>query len=121
MTLIFTYGTLMKGCSNHRLLEHSSFVGKAISEPVFTMLHLGGFPGIIRSGETAITGEVYEVDTATLKRLDRLEGHPSFYERQSLTATLEDGPIVDVEGYVLPDDWLGRAGTIVANGIWRER
>ena len=121
MTNVFVYGTLMHGHGNHRLLEHSRFVGKAVSEPVFTMLHMGGCPGIIRSGKTAIHGEVYEVNEATLRRLDQLEGHPSFYERQPLSVTTEDGQILTVMGYVLPDGWLGRASNVVESGMWRER
>lgn len=32
--------------------------------------------------ETEIHGELYEVDDATLSRLDSLEGHPNWYERK---------------------------------------
>jgi len=45
------------------------------------MFSLGSFPGVVRGGETAIEGEVYEVDAATLAGLDQLEGHPHFYRR----------------------------------------
>ena len=116
MHLVAVYGTLQKGFGNHKFLAQSRFVGKALTEPNFTLLHLGGFPGIVRSGHTAVSCEVYEVDDATLARLDRLEGHPTFYERQPLTVTM-DGTEISVEGYVLPTSWLdGRK--IIPTGMW---
>jgi len=38
-----------------------------------------------------VTGEVYSVDDATLKRLDQLEGHPDAYRREQAEVVLEDG------------------------------
>lgn len=120
MHLVFVYGTLKKGYGNHRLLAQSMFVGKAITEPNFTMLHLGGFPGIVQSGDTAIHGEVYRVSNATLTQLDRLEGHPTFYERKPLMVTGMDGSPMDVQGYVLPLTWLdGR--NVIPTGVWGSR
>lgn len=120
MHKIFVYGTLKRGHGNHRLLANARFIGTGISEPVFTMLHLGGFPGIVRSGETAIHGELYEVDEGTLHRLDRLEGHPSFYERQPMKVVLE-GTEVAAEGYVLPLGYLSRGAKQLPDGVWGER
>ncbi len=68
------------------------------------MVSLGAYPGIIAGGSTAIVGEVYEVDEATLAELDRLEGHPEFYRRTEIA--LADG--ARVEAYVLPAE--GHAG-----------
>ena len=117
MKLIWVYGTLKRNHGNHQLLEASTFLGKATSEPVFTMLHLGGFPGIIRGGETPISGELYEVDDDTLKRLDRLEGHPNFYRREPITVRMDDGTVHEVEGYVLPAVWRDQT-SIITSGIW---
>ena len=114
---IFVYGTLKRGHGNHHLLETATFLGVAVTAPEFTMLRLGGFPGIVRSGETEIKGELYEVDDATLRRLDRLEGHPSFYERQSLTVTMTDGSVLEVESYILPTSWLD-SRQVIPTGVW---
>ena len=116
MTRIFCYGTLMRGHGNHRLIEHSTFLGTGTTEPIFTMLHLGGFPGIVRGGETAIHGELYEVDAPTLSRLDRLEGHPTFYERQPISVAQPDGTIMMVEGYVLQGARPGLR--TIPTGVW---
>jgi len=119
MTKVLVYGSLKKGFGNHHILENARFLGKAVTSPEFTMLHLGGFPGIVRGGETAITGEVYEVDAATLRRLDRLEGHPNFYRRDVIAVTMEDGTEASTEGYLLPATWLsdGRCASI-QSGTW---
>lgn len=72
----FVYGTLKEGHGNHRILENCKKVGDFTTEPEFTMIHLGGFPGVLRDGETAIKGELYEVEDESVEaRLDRLEGY----------------------------------------------
>ena len=117
MHLIAVYGSLKRGFGNHSLLAKSRFVAEATTEPTFTMLSLGGFPGIVAGGETAIWCEVYEVDKETLHRLDRLEGHPDFYKRQDIHVITRDGKGLAVQGYVLPPVWLKRAQQI-KGGIW---
>lgn len=78
MHLVFVYGTLKQGFNNYRFLQ-PRIPTKAIA-PGFD-LHSGpGYPFAIR-GKGIIEGEVYEVDDETLKRLDRLEGVPSLYQR----------------------------------------
>ena len=126
---VFCYGSLMRGFGNNSILENSPLVGEAMSEGRFTMLHLGGFPGIVAKGTTTIHGEVFEVDDNTLSRLDRLEGHPSFYCRTPMKVLLNPegdgvGEWIDVEGYLLPDVWLNDSyghgsKTIVESGSWR--
>lgn len=127
---VFVYGTLKKGHGNHRYLrgdEHrlgAVMVGEAVTSPNYTMLALGGFPGVVVEGQTPIHGEVYELPDgedgrAMLYRLDKLEGHPSFYQRVPMQVTLhgEDTPI-DVEGYVLPEGWLRRGVATIPSGVW---
>ena len=120
MHKIFAYGTLRRGFHNFRLLEDSKFLGNATTAPEFTMLHLGGFPGIVRGGETTIHGEVFEVDEPTLQRLDRLEGHPNFYRREETAVTLEDGNELPVSLYVLPERWRDHK-SIIPSGVWGKR
>lgn len=52
---------------------------------------------MIDGGETAVVGEVYNVDVVTLAAPDRLEGHPRFYRRRSIR--LDDGD--EVLAYLL--------------------
>lgn len=77
---VFVYGTLKRGHGNHHLLKGSRFIG--IDFIYGTLINLGPFPAVIE-GKRAVEGEIYEIDEATLHRLDLLEGHPNFYERKT--------------------------------------
>lgn len=114
--LLFVYGTLQRGESNHRLLARSRFVGTARTPPAYTLLDLGGFPAVVEGGATAVEGEIWEVDDATLRLVDRLEDHPRFYRR--VTVVLDDG--VTCQTYLLPRDMAGLAPPI-ASGRWCPR
>lgn len=117
---VFVYGTLRTGEANFdRFLASSARLGEARTAAHFTMLDMGGFPGLV-PGATSIVGEVFLVNDETLARLDRLEGHPTFYRRELLE--LESGPRLTAFGYVLANaaryvsiyseipggDWKGR-------------
>lgn len=111
---VFVYGSLLAGEPNHRVLAGAALVGAATTTPAFTLYDLGAFPGLVACGEQVVAGEVYEVDAVGLARLDRLEGHPSFYRRTPIT--LADG--AQVETYLLTRVQVaGRP--VVAAGSWR--
>ncbi|NBC47860.1 MAG: gamma-glutamylcyclotransferase [Gammaproteobacteria bacterium] len=80
--LVFVYGTLLAGEVNHYLLAGAERLGSHRTEPRFTLIQLGAYPGLITGGHTAVRGEVYRVDGAGLKALDRLEDYPRLYDRQ---------------------------------------
>ena len=82
---LFVYGTLRSGLHNHPLLGTSRFLGPCMTEPHFDMFSLGNYPGLWRSGHTAVLGELYWVDPPTLARLDELEGHPYFYKCEEIS------------------------------------
>ena len=115
--LLFTYGTLLRGFGNYdRFLTESKFVGLGQTHPDYTMVSLGGFPGILEGGNTSIKGEVFEVSPATRDRLDQLEGHPNFYKRTSIS--LVDGSKVEV--YILQPVPHLKKSPVVESGDWRE-
>lgn len=73
---LFVYGTLKMGRGNNVVLGDSKFMFNYVTEPIYTMVTMGGFPIVKRGGTTAITGEVYKVyNEQTLKRIFRLEGY----------------------------------------------
>jgi gamma-glutamylcyclotransferase (GGCT)/AIG2-like uncharacterized protein YtfP len=76
MNLVFVYGTLKRGGSNHAFLQGQKFLGDVRTGAGFTLYSLGDYPGMVRArNDTAgVTGELWEVDDTVLAELDRLEG-----------------------------------------------
>jgi gamma-glutamylcyclotransferase (GGCT)/AIG2-like uncharacterized protein YtfP len=111
---VFVYGTLLAGESNHRLLQHARLLGPATTAATFSMVSLGSFPGLVRGGTTSISGEVYEVDDATLATLDQLEGHPHFYRRTPISLDT----LGEVEAYLLTPA-QAKGHTPIPSGSWR--
>lgn len=127
-TLVFVYGSLLKGLRNHsRLTQHGAIeIGPAVLSGSYTMISLGAFPGVVDGGTTDIRGEVYAVTSAGLADLDRLEGHPDFYRRTSVAVTLDadvrdgaGGTSTAVETYILQGHWSDRGLGDVGSGCWR--
>ena len=81
---VFVYGTLLRGEVNHHLLAAARFLGEHRTEPRFTLLVLGAYPGLAPGGDTAVHGEVYAVDATGLHRLDQLEDYPRLYDRRRI-------------------------------------
>ena len=86
---MFVYGTLLSGEPNHDLLAAARFLGPARSAPCFALVSLGAYPAMVRAGNVAVVGELYEVSADTLRVLDHLEGHPDLYQREDIR--LADG------------------------------
>jgi gamma-glutamylcyclotransferase (GGCT)/AIG2-like uncharacterized protein YtfP len=114
---VAVYGSLRQGFHNYGLLENSKYLGTFKTKPVFTMLSLRAFPGLILDGNTSIVIEVYEVDEKVFSRLDSLEGYPSFYNRIQI-------PVEGIEGsawiYYLNSKDRRYSEEIVECGDWKE-
>lgn len=84
--LVFVYGTLKRGHSNHHWLANATFLGRRLLRG--GRLHnLGPYPMAVLSPEqqTVIHGELFAVTDRELACLDQLEGYPSFYDRSLQT------------------------------------
>ncbi len=110
---VFVYGTLLRGEVNHHRLAGAELLGACRTEPCFTLFHLGAYPGLGRGGRTAIAGEVYRVDGAGLRYLDRLEDYPRLYDR-----TLIPTPFGRAWVYLYRGDLSGRS--VIQGGDWRD-
>jgi gamma-glutamylaminecyclotransferase len=112
--LYAVYGSLKKGFGNHILLKDTECVFEGFVEIPYTMISLGGFPGLLRSGQkNKIYIEVYKVeDDETERNLDRLEGYPSFYDKEAV-----ETPVGEAMIYFLHRDRYGEED-VVEDGNW---
>jgi gamma-glutamylaminecyclotransferase len=84
--LVFVYGTLRNAHSNHHLMKDAYCYGIGSTEACFAMYLISGYPYVTSSeNRYPIVGEMYGVDDDTLQTLDRMEGHPRYYERRETT------------------------------------
>jgi Uncharacterized conserved protein len=111
--LVFVYGTLKKGHGNNGLLCNSRFVGNGVTQDRFWMLS-GGFPVLLRGNEAQASGEVYEVDTNTLSRLDRLESNGVMYNREATTVMVQGVPTVCLAYIGVENFWRGHVAHLHA-------
>jgi len=112
---LFVYGTLMRAESAHELLGPSRFIAQARTEPAFTLVDLGHYPGLVAGGSDRVVGEIWEVSRGAIDRLDRYEEVPEVYERR----TLELGTR-RAQAYVLRAEHAAGKPRI-ASGDWRRR
>src|SRR5580658_691009 len=113
MSLVFVYGTLKRGGSNHFLLAGQQFVGAARTRAGFALYDLDGYPGMVVDASAAegIAGEVWSVDAACLAELDRLEGTgEGLYRRDKIPL---EAPFADesVDAYLYLRSVSGRPRT----------
>ena len=109
---VFFYGTLKRGHYFHDEYlggDKSEFVGPALTTKDYS-LYIDGMPHMIEeSSETGVKGELYNVDSDVLKRLDDLEGHPVVYFRKIIEVIDEKGEKVLAWAYLRPVHFKGRA------------
>eukprot|EP00286_Rhodomonas_abbreviata_P015353 CAMPEP_0181324966 /NCGR_PEP_ID=MMETSP1101-20121128/20657_1 /TAXON_ID=46948 /ORGANISM="Rhodomonas abbreviata, Strain Caron Lab Isolate" /LENGTH=159 /DNA_ID=CAMNT_0023433209 /DNA_START=106 /DNA_END=585 /DNA_ORIENTATION=+ len=112
-TVVFVYGTLKRGFSNHRLLDcpgakllaHATTVEQY---PLITDDYYIPYTLNIPGKGKNIKGEIYAVDDAVLATLDKLENHPVWYQR-------ENTPVKDV---LLVEESASVAATLDVQNPW---
>jgi gamma-glutamylaminecyclotransferase len=113
-TLVFVYGSLLRGEANAHLLDGVDFLGPASTPAAYRLLDLGPYPGLVAGGSTAVLGEVYRVPANRMGALDELEDHPRVYIRMPIA--LDDGRAVVT--YLLNAPFAAGKPE-VASGDWR--
>lgn len=119
--LVFVYGTLRRGGSNHFRMANAQFVSTGTIRG--RMYRIDWYPGLIldEAGDE-IHGEVYTVDTEELQTLDIFEGvsageyEGSEYRRVQTTVVQQDSMILTAWVW----EWLGRVDESqkVSDGDW---
>ena len=113
---IFVYGTLRVGQTYHNLLGGRSPISTTHTSPEFDLVCLGEYPAMMTDGQTSVTGEVYQIDDHTLAKLDVLEDHPHFYQRQYVKVTFNN-EVHQVWIYLLPRLRF-EGGQYIKDGDW---
>lgn len=114
-TRLFIYGSLMTGQRYHDHMAGAALVRCAWTQPSFELVDLGAYPALVDKGTVSVRGEIWEVDSTLLARLDAFEEHPDIYRRTPVDLT--DGDRVETYLFVesrLPDH------PRVDSGDWRE-
>ncbi|HLP07080.1 MAG TPA: gamma-glutamylcyclotransferase family protein [Opitutaceae bacterium] len=118
MPLLFVYGTLQRGCRNHRQLAGARFLGEARALPGWALYDVGGVPGLVAApGEdSTVEGELWEIPTESLVALDRFEGVPHGpYTRAPIPLTAPAPVVAETYRYE-----LGVHGRLSLPSRWRE-
>ena len=117
-TLLFIYGTLKRGASNHAVLASQKFLGEARSVPGYRLYAVADYPGLVRdpSDTHGITGELWSVTPTALADLDAFEGLPEkLYRRDRITLAFPH-EFTEVQTYFYLRNTRGRRTVI--SGIW---
>jgi len=79
--LLFVYGSLKRGRSNHHQLHAAEYVADARTAPCFALHVVAGYPALV-PGAQSIVGELYRVGPSAWSRLDAFEGKA--YQRDEI-------------------------------------
>jgi gamma-glutamylcyclotransferase (GGCT)/AIG2-like uncharacterized protein YtfP len=93
---LFVYGSLKRGGLHHEELADAVCVGVARTAPLYRVAAFGLYPALV-FGNTAVTGELYDLVPDALPALDAFEG-PGY--RRALVE-LADGSVA--EAYFLAE------------------
>jgi gamma-glutamylcyclotransferase (GGCT)/AIG2-like uncharacterized protein YtfP len=113
---LFVYGTLKRGFAREDLMAGAVFEGVATTQRGYALHDLGAYPALVIGSEGAVVGEVYSVEPEHLAALDRYEGCPDLYMRE--TIALSDGSLA--EAYVMSAAGVGGSPPIEC-GEFRRR
>jgi gamma-glutamylcyclotransferase (GGCT)/AIG2-like uncharacterized protein YtfP len=115
---VFVYGTLRRGGIRAlpRIFPDSEFVGAANVNG--RLYDFGEYPGLILDeSNSMVTGEVYEIDEETLKRLDEIEVSSNYLRKQT-EITVNDR---EVTCWIYePDPEFYSLSNVITSGDWIE-
>lgn len=108
MELVFVYGTLKLGYSNHSVLGDSKFIDHGVTEDTCLMYDNGHFPTVtIEDGGVHVTGELFACDADAIQRLDWLESNGTMYTREERLVNTNNNGMMKVWIYLYNDEHYG--------------
>ena len=69
---------------------------------------------IFSGGESRVSGELYEVSRSVLEKIDKLEGHPVTYRRETIIVDQS----VEAQAYIWQGDLQGAKR--IKSGNWQD-
>ena len=88
---LWVYGTLKAGGRLHHAMRGALLMARCRTVAGYQLLHLGWYPGLVRlktsDPRDTVAGELYEVPTDMLEKLDEVEGAPTLFRREPVVLT----------------------------------
>jgi gamma-glutamylcyclotransferase (GGCT)/AIG2-like uncharacterized protein YtfP len=113
--MVFVYGTLRRGGSNHFRMDGARFVTAATVRG--RLYHIDWFPGLLLDADAGeITGETYQVPSTMMAALDHFEGDS--YRRVLAEVSCDAAHEAPRAAWLW--EWLGPVdeGRRIASGDW---
>lgn len=96
---IYSAGFMENGRYHQYYLQGNTFLGKGFIEG-YKKYILGGIDGIIPKEGERVPGEVYEIDQATVARLDFFMNYGTAFSKELVDVELENGETLQAEAYI---------------------
>lgn len=111
---VAVYGTLKKNYSNYyHYLKSSTHVGSGETKDKYPLV-ISGLPYVMNKKGVGhnVDVDVFLVSQSTLKQIDSLEGHPTWYERKKIQILMDNGGVMTA--------WLYFNDTIEDTGVYHK-
>ena len=130
---LFTYGTLRVDEPNSDILKYNSIFKETcttIDKFIMISQKSKSYPFIFPTSlwpemeqyAVNIIGDVFNINNTGLARSDKLEGHPTFYKRTTISVMNVSNETYQVEAYLLTKesfDELNKNKIIILGGDWK--
>lgn len=113
---LFVYGTMLPGERDAAQLTGAIALGAARTAEGYGLVEVGPLAGLVEGGSGSVIGELFTIDQALLRALDRQPAHPALFHRKAVR--LEDETFA--EAFLLFADQV-RGKRRIRGGDWRGR
>ena len=91
-TILFFYGSLKRGYSNHHRIAGQKYLADASTLPCYRIIELGQYGGMIHDEDGfAVKGELWAVDEHCLAEVDEFEMGEGLWERTPIEVAGHEG------------------------------
>jgi len=113
---LFVYGSLLPGEIHSSLLADGTHLGPATTATGFRLVELEQYPALIAAGDLQIEGELFEVTSMLLGKLDQLKENGRLFQR----GPIELATGQEAQAYLMDEDKLRGRRRLRATD-WRKR